>query len=1051
MSSSFDPPPIEIYTQRAYVYQDPPPPPQRQHVAHTTQLERGLLTSSSFAASSSHAPSSRPAKSVARPSSSSSPPPERPRNQKLKAGPTSGKATSSRHPASSQSTRRPIPSSSSSSLASSSGSMVASLPSSSRLSAPSSTATQRKRSRFQPGDGFAMDFGHRRTTSCLLPPPSLPPASSSSRLTSEKQPIASTSGIIAPHRSSPPRFPQIKTVNQTTTPTRPHAVKVEPSPLSTPRASQYPPQSTIPQPSSAPPTKLPIEVIFLSSSPEPSPSSTGTILSLSTPRTKPAPALHPSVYAKLASLDKDLISDPHLAPSILFQCEVVNHGPATYEQRDEAGRKILKRTRRGRRQEDDFWPRTERPTRPWVSPSWIDDRVNVDKLKRRIEEKEHFVANVKVKDVVDEMSVQGMSELLVEGVEMCILGKEFPLKRVVVVGTIVGDDWKNEKLVYYVDDGTGVVACVCTTQEGPPQIALPRETHQEYLASPIKQVRKRKLLDALPEDEIDATFEVGTLVRVLARVEKASLAYAGRRYLSVIKMESLKDPNAFITHQLLVHELHEHVYSRPFNLALRFEEIHQTDLSLADTTSDALSTPPSTPKKYRLPRASKLLPEDLTSSTFAHYIKFHLKRHFVELGTRTFEDEDDNFCAANFGEVPSDPEIPIEFTLDELKRDRDLIKFATRMVRIQHMEMKRVRMIKQERILKGNKKTAWVEKARWYEDGVTLLAPPGSRGGSAWFLNAGLKEGMVGSGKSSRRSKRETQETEAMLDGERLDKAINSAFTAALIRLRQQGEIILTPEQEDPDALARLLDPEPEHEPIPEDLPDQPQWGKPSKKSPLTRTKARDPLALEGFTSSPEPSSSHAQEASPSPLGEHRANKGNHEDNDERFVMTFGTPEKDEEACPYRNARVTVPSIIKTPPRKSYPWLSRPTRRVQTYQLVTTTSLLVPVYRIITNLYTASIESCAATWKARQHVSVIEEQIRGAMLHDEVWEQVGRKSHLVNEAVKELVLLNKLEWVKMGNEKTGQYFVEGAKNAVRLKGMNGMGGVAKKSTAARKR
>ncbi|SCZ93901.1 BZ3500_MvSof-1268-A1-R1_Chr6-3g08968 [Microbotryum saponariae] len=1044
MSSSFEPPPIEMYTQRAYVYPDPPPP-QRQRVSHTTQLERGLTSSSM--ASSSHAPSSRSAQSVVRPSSSSPPPPERPRTQKVKAGSTSGKATSSRHSASTQSTRRPIPSSSSS--ASSSVSMGASVPSSSRLSAPSSTATQRKRSRFQPGDGFAMDFGQRRTTSCLLPPPSLPPAPSVSRLTSE-QPIASTSRIIAPHRSSPPRSPQIQTVHRTTTPTRPQAVDCERSPLSTPRASQYPPQSTIPQPSSAPPTKPPIEVIFLSSSPEPSPSSTGTILSLSTPRSKPAPALHPSVYAKLASLDKDLISDPHLAPSILFQCEVVNHGPATYEQRDEAGRKILKRTRRGRRQEDDFWPRREGPTRPWVSPNWIDDHVNVDKLKRRIEEKEHFVANVKIKDVVDETSVQGMSELLVDGVEMCILGKEFPLKRVVVVGTIVGDDWKHDKPVYYVDDGTGVVACVCTTQEGLPQIALPRESYQASLASPTKQPRKRKVLDALPEDEIDATFEVGTLVRVLARVEKASLNFAGRRYLSVIKMEFLKDPNAFITHQLLVHELHEQVYSQPFNLALRFEEIHQTDLSLADTTSDALSTPPSTPKKYRLPRASKLLPEDLTPSTFAHYIKFHLKRHFVELGTRTSEDEDDSFCAANFGEVPSDPEVPIEFTLDDLKRDRDLIKFATRMVRIQHMEMKRVRMIKQERILKGSKKTAWVEKARWYEGGVTLLAPPGSRGGSAWFLNAGLKKGAIGSEKSSRKSKREPQETEAMLDGERLDKAINSAFTAALIRLREQGEIILTPEQEDPDALARLLDPEPETESIPEDLPDQPQWGKPGKKSPSKRTKARDPLALEGFTSL-EPSPSQAQEASPSPLSEHRANKGNYEHNDERFVMTFGTPEKDEEACPYWNARVTVPSIIQTPPRKSHSWLSPPTRRVQTYQLVTTTSLLVPVYRIITNLYTASIESCAATWKARQHVSVIEEQIRGAMLHDEVWEQVGKKSHLVNEAVKELVLLNKVEWVKMGNEKTGQYFVEGAKHAVRLKGMNGMGGVAKKSTAARKR
>ncbi|SCV67422.1 BQ2448_5033 [Microbotryum intermedium] len=1035
--STQNPRPIEVYTQPAYVYQDPAPTRHRP-ASSTTQAER-RLTSSSSSSSSSYAPSNRSAAAheVVRPSSSSTSPPERPGTRQAKTGPLSGKSASSRNSSTSHSARRPIPSSSSSKVS------MAEASSSSRLSGHSSTSTQRKRSKSQPGDGFAMDFGQPRTASPLLPLP-LPPPPPATRLTLRSEdPIASTSRV-ASHSS-----PRIRTLDAQTTPIRLKAVGCDP--VSTPRASQHQQRSTTPQNSPEPFPRPPMEVIFLSSSPEPISSVSNP--SFSTPRAKASPQVHPSICARLAALDEDVTSDPHLAPSILFQCEVVNHGPATYDQRDDAERKKWKRNRKGRPQGEGLWPWREGPAMPSVAPSWIGDRVNVDKLKRRIEEKEHFVANVRVKDVVDDTSSQGMRELNVDGVEMCILGNEFPLKRVILVGTIVGDDWKNDKIVYYVDDGTGVVACLCTAQERPPLIALPDEAYQVSLT---KRRRKRKVLDPIPDSEIDSTFEVGTLVRVLARVEKASFAFAGMRHLSVIRIEALKNPTAFVTHQLLVHQLHQHIYSQPFDLALRFEEIHQADLSIADTTSDALSTPPpSSSKKYRLPRASKLLPEDLTPSTFAQYIKFYLKRHFVEYRTNTSKEFE--LFPVDFGETPSDPEIPIEFTLDDLKKDRDLVKFATRMVKIQFMETRRVKTIKQERILKGNKKVAWVENARWQTNGVTLLAPPGSRGGSGLFLDDVLREGTAGTERMLRRLKRDSHEAEVMLDGDKLDRAIDKAFTAALIHLREHGEIILTPKEAESDALEQLLGPE--REPDPEHLPDQPEWGdqgdslRKSIKNPSTRIKERHPWALEGFFSSPESkrSSSPTQETTPRPLGEHRASQGNNKVQVDGWDFNFGTPTEGEERSPAANSRMAAPSFVQQrSSRKPCPWFSPPPRPIQTYQLVTTTSLLVPVYRIITNVYTASMEACAATWSARQHVSVIEEQIRGALLNDEVLEQVGRKSHLVNEAVNELVKLKKVEWVTVGDETTGHFFVEGVKNAVRLTGVNEMGAMAKKSKRGKK-
>ena len=81
-------------------------------------------------------------------------------------------------------------------------------------------------------------------------------------------------------------------------------------------------------------------------------------------------------------------------------------------------------------------------------PSWANDKAAVDSLKRRLGDREHFVALVWARDVnvtgTGGGDGSGLRKEVIGGVDMYLLGREFPLRKVVMVGIIVEAEEKDD-------------------------------------------------------------------------------------------------------------------------------------------------------------------------------------------------------------------------------------------------------------------------------------------------------------------------------------------------------------------------------------------------------------------------------------------------------------------------------------------------------------------------------------------------------------------------------------------------------------------------------
>lgn len=332
-----------------------------------------------------------------------------------------------------------------------------------------SKSTQRKR-KAEPGDGFKMDFKHtqataqatstsrnspassRDSTRASQPrPPALPPSSSSFASSSRSHHSSTKHNSLisadAPSTQSKSSFismlpsalagstqgkPKLKPLHAFRPPSSINIRST--SPLSSPL-----PARAIAQPPPPPPpsSRNPSAVQAQSRSPAPPPAPIKVPSPRKRIRSPPRPR-SPTIDRILARTDWAELH-PSLEVSHLFRLEYALHGGLTYNQARTAPKENKGEFARVTR-------KTASASVQHEEPSWVGDEAAVRTLKQKLGDKEHFVAVVWARDVLgrnkmEEGSVGEEGELrktVIGGVDMYLLGKEFPLQLVIVVGIIVG-------------------------------------------------------------------------------------------------------------------------------------------------------------------------------------------------------------------------------------------------------------------------------------------------------------------------------------------------------------------------------------------------------------------------------------------------------------------------------------------------------------------------------------------------------------------------------------------------------------------------------------
>ncbi|ORY92529.1 hypothetical protein BCR35DRAFT_323084 [Leucosporidium creatinivorum] len=702
-------------------------------------------------------------------------------------------------------------------------------PSSSTAVAPKNTQRKRKQ---EPGDGFKMDFKHtqpvtqpastsRKSSSSSHDPTrptqprptALPPSSSrasSSRSLQSSSKHSSTAEVLLTQSGSSfaPLLPSsLAGSTQDKPKLKPLRDLRPPAPFSTRSTSPLPSPppvkaaaQTLPRPPSDPPAPLlPPSVTSVTSRPDPRPPS----LPPSPPkapsprkrkRTPPQPR-SPTVDRILATTDWAELH-PSLEISRLFRLEYALHGGLTYNQARTAEKKaqFAKVTRKS----------ASAAVVLHYEPSWIKDDGAVATLKKKLGSKEHFVAVVWARDVLgrnkmEEGSIGQEGELrkaVVGGVDMYLLGKEFPLKFVIIVGMIVGISENDTTISYEVDDGTGVILCTCPLRRPDPIFIFPRRSADGNPKTPSPRKRKVDELVEAGEDRL----EVGTLVKVVGTLEEHWVATADRKIVAE-KIEALYDANLEAEHHLQVARLHREVYSKPLDLKARLAQIKQVEdeqwshLSSIQASSSAAGTPT---KRIRLRGPIKLHDDDITPQNFITYIRQHLRDEHVDRSSPPTSQpssmphssppsSDGAFWGIRYASQEH-VEEPTAFTLDDIESDRRLVTFATRLAQKLEREKRAKRKLG---ALEREKGKLWVRKQG--KEGLVSVKGIGSNGGSALLLRT------VSSGIRSSKERKETTGEEQPLEGAKLEKAISKCFREALVEMRKKGVIVLSePEAEEP-------------------------------------------------------------------------------------------------------------------------------------------------------------------------------------------------------------------------------------------------------------
>ncbi|KAL8279047.1 hypothetical protein RQP46_008505 [Phenoliferia psychrophenolica] len=326
---------------------------------------------------------------------------------------------------------------------------------------------------------------------------------------------------------------------------------------------------------------------------------------------------------------------------------------------------------------------------------------------------------------------------------MYLVGKEYPVRSVALVGVVVAVEDKTTSIIYHLDDSTAVVECSCAVDR--PSYS---EADEVSSASSGQSGEASSTTNTIEGPRYKShKLEIGALVRVVGRIGLGRFAGANLS-LSVLSIERFDDPNLEAQHHLAVSRLHREIYSLPFDLPAKL----------------ALT------KRYRLTSARYISSGALTLSNFAVYIKDYLRRHHTSAPSSS------SSSPSPLASPSTPPTLDTgrhssPFTLFSLQQNRTLNEFATRLAQ------------KHARDSPGDSPPAVVPQRKKWERIVSTGSVRGSRKVSAVILpppGAPKGKGAV----------KETN-VAANLEGDALVKAVHKQFRKALVWMRERGEIVV--------------------------------------------------------------------------------------------------------------------------------------------------------------------------------------------------------------------------------------------------------------------
>ncbi|GAA5996241.1 hypothetical protein JCM5350_007001 [Sporobolomyces pararoseus] len=445
--------------------------------------------------------------------------------------------------------------------------------------------------------------------------------------------------------------------------------------------------------------------------PSPSSSSSSSVTLSATPSFT-ADTLDPQILQSLATTPWSLI-DPinhfFLSSSRLFQLSHLELGQTTVERRkdlkkdendkiflkygqvlNEKGKcvsngnarevkEVLDRLERERSERLGLRKGKGKEVSPGDEPSWARDREGIEweipilkKLSSRLStsKTEEFIPLVWANDLETRIKRASLGSL-----ECWILGKEFPCRKVVLVGWILAREEQFVKETdtklgwsYLIDDGTGLVEVFCpvnndnTNRYDPRILTNPHSIKPElepkllieefYLstASKSSEFKLKRSYSHLEETSAsDSTvFSEQTLVRIVGSITPPQNWYDSKLRITAERIEPVS-PDREINHHSTVNKLWNEVYSREVDVRGMLEKIEREEKELkrqreleeqeslsvcsstyGDLSSTSASSTSDPVRKYRPTRPAKLSSDDITLTNFIIYIRHHLVKHHIQ-------------------------------------------------------------------------------------------------------------------------------------------------------------------------------------------------------------------------------------------------------------------------------------------------------------------------------------------------------------------------------------------------------------------------------------
>ncbi|GAA5982251.1 hypothetical protein JCM10908_004801 [Rhodotorula pacifica] len=442
------------------------------------------------------------------------------------------------------------------------------------------------------------------------------------------------------------------------------------------------------------------------------------------------------------------------------------------------------------------------------------------------------------------------------GTECYLLGKgkggggEFPCKMVVLVGWVVDREYREREgsYVYTIDDGTGIIAVHCaapspftpgtastststSTSHLSTALAPPRDPQRH--AAQLAAERKFSALEERAEKQSEKTvLPVGRAVRVFGAVEEPRNVWETERRVVARRVDLIDDIDQVSAHMLEVARLHREVYDgQRVDVKAKLEALEtaerereqlllreqEGDCSVASVASSAANSPSRSTRNPIRPLAPAKLPADkITLFGFIMYIKLHVQRHYLQQTASASVD----VAAAGAALPPSSPspfglsdtsssdqstvEVSIPFSLPQLKANKNLSIFATRLAQEQARikEQTRASRLRQERVkgslgmVAGTRVDETPTKGQAWVGGNPYLR--NNNYGTSTNFAAG-ETPSSSSASNANRSKRRTrqrcdtvsfwEEAGPLFDDE-LEEEVGKTWRAAIRTMRSRGMIV---------------------------------------------------------------------------------------------------------------------------------------------------------------------------------------------------------------------------------------------------------------------